>query len=190
MVLCVWYISGRDSYEHVDPEEQPSVAQNSGAHVFEAGDTDGSPTVPSHTHVQSNAKQALSNTPTPTPDASTSTPHISKSQNTSAASSGESQPTTTTDSDRAGAIDQFTNAIPIELAPPVHRFSNARDLLRLCRAFDEPISGLVMENEMQWRPKDLVIEKTLELWSVMDASIERGLKTRGTVCFVCLVILD
>ncbi|WOJ95430.1 L-serine ammonia-lyase [Congregibacter brevis] len=63
--------------------------------------------------------------------------------------------------------------------PLPYPFSTADELLEQCREHGLSISALMMENEKAWRSEDEIRSHLLELWSVMDACIERGCVTEG-----------
>ena len=65
---------------------------------------------------------------------------------------------------------------PTELPWP---FSTAAELLEQCDKSGLSISALMLENETAWRPQTEVREKLLELWQVMNASIEKGCHQEG-----------
>ncbi|EAQ96007.1 L-serine ammonia-lyase [Congregibacter litoralis] len=65
---------------------------------------------------------------------------------------------------------------PTDLPYP---FSTADELLAQCKEHGLSISALMMENEKAWRSEAEVRRKLLELWSVMDACIDRGCRTEG-----------
>lgn len=65
---------------------------------------------------------------------------------------------------------------PTDLPYP---FSTADELLAQCKEHGLSISALMMENEKAWRSEEEVRRKLLELWSVMDACIDRGCRTEG-----------
>ena len=53
------------------------------------------------------------------------------------------------------------------------------ELLRFGRALDCPISEVTLRNEMYWRTEEEITQKLLEIWKVMDQSIENGINTKG-----------
>ncbi len=58
-------------------------------------------------------------------------------------------------------------------------FSTAAELLEQCSTHGLSISTLMLENEKAWRSEDKIRSELLELWSVMDACIERGCRSEG-----------
>ncbi|MDP5053603.1 MAG: L-serine ammonia-lyase [Congregibacter sp.] len=58
-------------------------------------------------------------------------------------------------------------------------FNTADELLAQCREHGLSISGLMMANEKAWRPEAEIRKSLLDLWTVMDACIERGCRTEG-----------
>ena len=63
--------------------------------------------------------------------------------------------------------------------PVPHPFSNAAELLDQAESKQLPIWKLMLENECALCPQDQLRDRILRIWSVMDASIERGLRTEG-----------
>lgn len=63
--------------------------------------------------------------------------------------------------------------------PVPHPFSNAAELLDQAESKHLPIWKLMLENECALCPQDQVSDRIARIWSVMDASIERGLLTEG-----------
>ncbi|MEM1403541.1 MAG: L-serine ammonia-lyase [Pseudomonadota bacterium] len=60
-----------------------------------------------------------------------------------------------------------------------HPFSTGEELLAQCRESELSVSSLMLANEKAWRSEDEVRGRLLELWSAMDACIERGSRTEG-----------
>jgi L-serine dehydratase len=58
-------------------------------------------------------------------------------------------------------------------------FASAAELLELCRRHGRPIAALVLENEKAWRDEAEIRSGLLNIWSAMEASIERGCRTAG-----------
>ena len=58
-------------------------------------------------------------------------------------------------------------------------FSSAGELLSWCEKEKRPISEIVMDNELRRRSAAEVRAQLLEIWSVMSAAIEAGLRTDG-----------
>ncbi len=63
--------------------------------------------------------------------------------------------------------------------PVPHPFSNAAELLEQAESKNLPIWELMLENECALCPREQVRERINRIWSVMNASIERGLRTEG-----------
>jgi len=63
--------------------------------------------------------------------------------------------------------------------PVPHPFSNGAELLQQAGAKRLPVWKLIFENEAALRPAAEVRERIFQIWSVMDACIERGLHTEG-----------
>ena len=66
-------------------------------------------------------------------------------------------------------------------APVPHPFESADDLLARCEAAKLPIWRLVLENESAHRPQFEVLSGIDHIWYTMLASIDRGMKTQGTL---------
>jgi L-serine dehydratase len=67
------------------------------------------------------------------------------------------------------------------LEPPKYVFKTASDLLRLADKAGLSIARLVYENERQWRSEADIDARVAELWTAMQACIERGLETEGVL---------
>jgi L-serine dehydratase len=63
--------------------------------------------------------------------------------------------------------------------PVPHPFANAKELIRLCNELDLPISQLVLRNELTWRTESEIRARLLEIWSVMQACVDRGCNREG-----------
>jgi len=63
--------------------------------------------------------------------------------------------------------------------PVPHPFSNGTELLAQAEAKQLPIWQLMLENESALRSEEEVRQRICLIWSVMDACIERGLRTKG-----------
>ncbi|KAI8050403.1 serine dehydratase alpha chain-domain-containing protein [Syncephalis plumigaleata] len=59
-------------------------------------------------------------------------------------------------------------------------FSNAEQLLKVCRQERMTIAQVVYENELQWRSPEEIKAKTLEIWRCMDNSIRNGCLSQET----------
>jgi L-serine dehydratase len=60
-----------------------------------------------------------------------------------------------------------------------HPFSTGDELLQQCENTGLSISALMLANEQAWRNEADIKTRLLELWRVMNASIERGCRTEG-----------
>ncbi|MFK7830682.1 MAG: L-serine ammonia-lyase [Congregibacter sp.] len=58
-------------------------------------------------------------------------------------------------------------------------FSTGDELLKRCRESGLSISALMLENEKAWRSEADIKAGLLQLWTVMDACIDRGCRTEG-----------
>lgn len=58
-------------------------------------------------------------------------------------------------------------------------FLSAKELIQSCRENNLEISDLIMENEMQFRSKEKIREKLLNIISIMEESIKRGCELDG-----------
>ncbi|MGA8029867.1 MAG: L-serine ammonia-lyase [Bryobacteraceae bacterium] len=63
--------------------------------------------------------------------------------------------------------------------PVPHPFSNGAELLEQAEEMKLPIWRLMLENESALHTEEEVRERIRLIWSVMDACIERGLRTKG-----------
>lgn len=63
--------------------------------------------------------------------------------------------------------------------PVPHPFSNAAELLEQAETKGLPIWRVMFENESALRSEDGVRAEVARIWSVMNASIDRGLRTQG-----------
>jgi L-serine dehydratase len=67
-----------------------------------------------------------------------------------------------------------------ETALPVpHPFSSGAEMLARAERLNLPIWKLMLENESSLRPEAEVRSRLLEIWSVMNSSIDRGLRIEG-----------
>ncbi len=72
-----------------------------------------------------------------------------------------------------------TEAKPLPVPYP---FSNGRELLEQATTHERSIARIMLENEAALRgSKEAVGAEILRLWTLMDASIERGLQTEGVL---------
>ncbi|MCQ6552701.1 L-serine ammonia-lyase [Streptomyces sp. C10-9-1] len=60
-----------------------------------------------------------------------------------------------------------------------HPFRTGDELLRLTRDTGLSISALMLENEKAWRTEEEIREGLLEIWSVMQACVSRGMSREG-----------
>ena len=65
--------------------------------------------------------------------------------------------------------------------PLAHPFSTGDELLARCRDTGLEISALMGENETAWRPAGETRAALLRVWKVMEAGVERGCRTDGTM---------
>ncbi|KAI9202814.1 serine dehydratase alpha chain-domain-containing protein [Polychytrium aggregatum] len=54
-------------------------------------------------------------------------------------------------------------------------FHNAESLLKICEAQNLTIAQVVYKNELQWRSSEEIQKQTLEIWNVMNQSINNGI---------------
>jgi L-serine dehydratase len=64
---------------------------------------------------------------------------------------------------------------------PPYPFNDGASLLAQSVKNDLSIPDLVMKNECSWRSEQEVHDRIQEIWSVMQACVERGLKTKGVL---------
>ncbi|QPK62382.1 L-serine ammonia-lyase [Methylomonas sp. LL1] len=60
-------------------------------------------------------------------------------------------------------------------------FTTGETLLKLCKAHGKPISALMMSNEKAWLPEERIRHGLLNIWQVMQACVERGLREEGVM---------
>jgi L-serine dehydratase len=60
-------------------------------------------------------------------------------------------------------------------------FTTGAELLRLCRARGLSPAGVTLENEKAWRTEAEVRDGLLRVWRTMQACVERGCRTEGTL---------
>ncbi|CAG8518878.1 12071_t:CDS:10 [Ambispora gerdemannii] len=53
-------------------------------------------------------------------------------------------------------------------------FSNAKELLSVCKRENLTIAQVVYENELRWRSKKEISKKVMDIWETMNKSIENG----------------
>ncbi len=68
---------------------------------------------------------------------------------------------------------------PVDAHEVPFPFSTAKGLLYLCQTHQMNIADLMMANECSLRSKEEVEKGVLQLWQVMDQSIDKGLMTDG-----------
>ncbi len=71
--------------------------------------------------------------------------------------------------------------VALQEGEPPFPFTSAATLLKLAADNDMTIAELVMQNEMQWRPRDVVEQRIDTMWEAMEACIDRGLRTEGVL---------
>ncbi|HET8714775.1 MAG TPA: L-serine ammonia-lyase [Holophagaceae bacterium] len=60
-------------------------------------------------------------------------------------------------------------------------FHSGAELLAICAAKGWPMSRVMLENEAAWRPEAETRAGLLKIWAVMQACVERGCTTEGTL---------
>ncbi|MCQ8179699.1 L-serine ammonia-lyase [Methylomonas sp. SURF-1] len=73
------------------------------------------------------------------------------------------------------AIDRLSNDDTCLPYP----FNTGDGLLKLCATHRKSISDLMMSNEKAWLNESQIRERLLEIWQVMQACVERGLREEG-----------
>ena len=63
--------------------------------------------------------------------------------------------------------------------PAPYPFNNAQELLDMCKETGLSVSSLMMANEKTLRAEKDIKEELFNIWSVMKACIERGMRTEG-----------
>ncbi|MDR6938722.1 L-serine ammonia-lyase [Arcanobacterium hippocoleae] len=58
-------------------------------------------------------------------------------------------------------------------------YRNAADLLSICKETGFSIAKVALENEKSWRSEEEIRNGLLQIWNVMNESIENGIKTEG-----------
>ena len=66
-----------------------------------------------------------------------------------------------------------------EQTPVPYAFSSGAELLNLCTENGLSIPALMMANEVVWQDEQTVRSELVKLWQVMEACIERGIRTEG-----------
>ena len=60
-----------------------------------------------------------------------------------------------------------------------HPFTSGKELLAICESEGLSISTVMLENESSWRTEQETRDGLLEIWSVMEACVEKGCRTEG-----------
>lgn len=60
-------------------------------------------------------------------------------------------------------------------------FTTGDALLKLCAAHGKPISAMMLSNEKAWLSEEQIRGNLLNIWQVMQACVERGLRTEGVL---------
>jgi len=60
-----------------------------------------------------------------------------------------------------------------------YAFSNAHELLGLCKSTGMSISQIMLKNEEVWRSKDEIVSGLLSIWQVMQECVENGCTNNG-----------
>ncbi|MFV0464243.1 MAG: L-serine ammonia-lyase [Nostocoides sp.] len=68
-----------------------------------------------------------------------------------------------------------------DTTPVAYPFATAADLMAACDASGLPVSGVMLANELSWRAEQQVRADLLDLWAVMQASVQRGIRTHGVL---------
>ncbi|MUH71908.1 L-serine ammonia-lyase [Psychrosphaera haliotis] len=76
-------------------------------------------------------------------------------------------------------IQKETAVQQVEETPVPYPFSTGADLLAMCQQDGLSIPGLMMANEKVWLDEKVVRKQLVELWHVMEACIDRGIRTEG-----------
>lgn len=77
------------------------------------------------------------------------------------------------ESQKQAAIEEVANK------PVPYEFSTGKELLDLCLDNGLSIPGLMMANEVVFQSESTVRSELAKLWNVMEACIERGIRTEG-----------
>lgn len=78
-------------------------------------------------------------------------------------------------------FEQQKQAAVEEIAskPVPYEFSTGKELLDLCLEHGLSIPGLMMANEVVFQSESVIKSELVKLWHVMEACIERGIRTEG-----------
>lgn len=71
-----------------------------------------------------------------------------------------------------GSVNAAHNVTP-------YQFDSAKDLLKLGEANQFSIADMMWQNELQYQDAEATRKHLLDIWAVMNSSIERGLATEG-----------
>ncbi len=63
--------------------------------------------------------------------------------------------------------------------PLPHFFTNGAELLEMCAKHNKSIAQIMWENEETWNSPEVIREKLLRIWRVMQGCVNRGLSTDG-----------
>ncbi len=87
--------------------------------------------------------------------------------------------------DRDGLVTNNALAVPgapDAVAPlPRYAFNSGNELMALCATHGLSIAQLALANETTWTPQADIKPRMLNIWRVMNASIERGMVTPGVL---------
>nr|WP_298410724.1 L-serine ammonia-lyase [uncultured Halomonas sp.] len=75
---------------------------------------------------------------------------------------------------QAGELDTDTTVLP-------YNFSNAEELLVMCRKHDMRISEIMLENEKVWRDEDKIRSELWRVWEAMRACVDHGVQQDGVL---------
>jgi len=79
------------------------------------------------------------------------------------------------------ATDDGTLAITEDRTALPHPFRTGAELLTQCAMNNLPIWGVMMRNELSWRPESEIRAGLLSLWHVMQECVERGCRQSGVL---------
>jgi L-serine dehydratase len=65
--------------------------------------------------------------------------------------------------------------------PVAHPFGTAAELLDHCMATDLPVSGVMLANELSWRPHERIHAELADIWTAMQDCVRRGCERDGTL---------
>ncbi|MDD2761249.1 MAG: serine dehydratase beta chain, partial [Methylomonas sp.] len=58
-------------------------------------------------------------------------------------------------------------------------FKTGAEMLKLCRQTHLPVSALMMANEKAWLDEQQIRQRLIDIWRVMQACVERGMREEG-----------